>query len=327
MVTISVSTQPQAKEKAITPKHDLGERPLRWNWQTPIHLSKHNQDILYMGSNKLHRSLDQGNTFELISEDLTTGGRTGDVAFSTLSAIHESPLKFGLLYVGSDDGLIHVTTNGGGTWENITNGLPENRWVARIQASQHDEATVYVCLNGYRWDDFKPYIYKSTNYGKTWQALGNNLPLEPVNVIKEDPTNPNLLYVGTDHSLMVSLDGGVNFMAMQHQLPNTPVHDVVVHTTAKELVVGTHGRSMYTASVKELQQLTKEVIATSIYAFPLDKKKKQSALGSFLGLVVRKFRTNGCSSFLHQQQSSRRNYDCPREKGRLGALQSKAGSQ
>ena len=268
------------ERKSITPKHELGERPLRWNWQTPIHLSKHNQDILYMGSNKLHRSLNQGDSFETISGDLTTGGKTGDVAFSTLSTIHESPLKFGLLYVGSDDGLVHVTQNGGGTWENITNGLPKNMWVARIQASQHNEATVYVCLNGYRWDDFKPYVYKSTNYGKTWELIGKDLPHEPVNVIKEDPINPNLIYIGTDHSLMVSLDGGKTMMAMQHQLPNTPIHDLVIHPTAKELLVGTHGRSIYITSVREVQQLTEEVLTKNIYAFAIEKLRRNPRWGA-----------------------------------------------
>ncbi len=258
------------ERKYITPKHELGERPLRWNWQTPVHLSIHNQDILYMGSNKVHRSFNQGDDFEEISGDLTTGGRKGDVAFSTLSAIHESPLRFGLLYAGSDDGLVHISKDAGTTWENITEGLPKDMWVARIQASSHNEATVYTVLNGYRWDDFNPYVFKSNDYGTTWQAIGLDLPTEPVNVIKEDPINPNLLYVGTDHGLYISLDGGEHFMLMNKNLPAVAVHDVVVHPVTSDILVGTHGRSIYKTSGKELQQLTSKVMNKEIHAFKMD---------------------------------------------------------
>lgn len=268
------------ERKYITPKHELGDRPLRWNWQTPVHLSIHNQDILYMGSNKVHRSFNQGDDFEEISEDLTTGGRKGDVAFSTLSTIHESPLRFGLLYVGSDDGLVHISKDAGTTWENITEGLPKGMWVARIQASAHDEATVYVALNGYRWDDFKPYVYKSTDYGTTWQAIGKDLPLEPVNVIKEDLENPNVLYVGTDHGLYVSLDGGAQFMLMNKDLPAVAIHDVVIHPKTHDLLVGTHGRSIYKASAKELQQLTNEVTNKELHVFKTNKVRKSNRWGN-----------------------------------------------
>ncbi|MCB0581434.1 MAG: glycosyl hydrolase [Phaeodactylibacter sp.] len=255
------------KREYITPKPELGERPYRWNWQTPIHLSAHNPDILYMGANKLLRSLNQGKDFEEISGDLTRGGRKGDVPFGTLSSIHESPLQFGLLYAGSDDGLLHVSRDGGFSWQDISAGLPENLWVSRIQASAHEKGRVYVALNGYRWDDFAPYLFVSEDYGQSWAAIGTDLPMEPINVIKEDPENPNLLYAGTDHALYVSLDRGASFMQLNNQLPAAPVHDLVIHPTAHDLVVGTHGRSIYIASVKELQQLTDEVMAKPLHAF------------------------------------------------------------
>jgi len=178
----------EGKRAYITPKHELGDRPYRWNWQSPIYLSKHNQDILYMGSNKLHRSMNQGEDFIEISGDLTNGGRKGDVAYGTLTSVHESDLEFGLIYTGSDDGQVNVTKNGGYTWENINMGLPSNLWVSRIQASSHDKAKVYLSLNAYRFDDFNSYVYKSADYGVTWIEIGNNLPVEPVNVIKEDPS-------------------------------------------------------------------------------------------------------------------------------------------
>ncbi|MCB9042124.1 MAG: glycosyl hydrolase [Lewinellaceae bacterium] len=255
------------KREYITPKPDLGQRPYRWNWQAPIHLSAHNPDILYMGANKLLRSLNQGKDFEEISEDLTQGGKKGDVPFGTLSAIHESPLQFGLLYAGSDDGLLHVSRDGGFNWQNISAGLPENLWVSRVQASAHQKGRVYAALNGYRWDDFTPYLYVSEDYGQSWSAIGTDLPLEPINVIKEDPENPNLLYVGTDHALYISLDRGASFMQLNNQLPAVPVHDLAIHPREKDLVVGTHGRSIYIASVKELQQLTDQVLAKALHGF------------------------------------------------------------
>lgn len=257
----------------ITPKPDLGERPLRWNWQTPIHLSVHNQDILYMGSNKLHRSFNKGDDFTDISGDLTAGGRKGDVAYATLASIHESPLRFGLIYTGSDDGLVHVTRDGGFSWKNISAGLPELMWVSRVQASQFEEGRVYVSLNGYRWDNFESMLYVSENYGETWTRIGKDLPLEPINVVREDPENPGLLYVGTDHGLYISLDRGNTFMLMHNDMPAVSVHDLVIHPREHEALIGTHGRSLYIARVKELQQLRDTVLAKPLFAFEVDKMR------------------------------------------------------
>jgi len=263
----------------ITPKHELGERPLRWNWQAPIHLSPHNQDILYMGSNKLHRSFNQGDEFKAISGDLTKSGREGDVSFGTLTTIHESPLQFGLLYVGADDGLIHVSRDGGNSWDQITDGLPQDMWVSRVQASRYKKGRVYASLNGYRWDDFTPYLYVSDDYGQNWTRIGADLPLEPVNVVKEDPENPDILYVGTDHGLYVSLDRGESFMLLSNGLPAVAVHDLVVHPRDKELLIGTHGRSLYLGSVEELQQLTAPVLAEDLHVFSIDPIRYRGSWG------------------------------------------------
>ena len=268
------------KRKYITPVHELGERPLRWNWQSPIHLSIHNQDIFYMGSNKLHRSLNKGDDFEAISDDLTTGGRKGDVAFSTLSCIHESPLRFGLLYTGSDDGLIHISKDGGHSWQKISDQLPENRWVSRIQASKYKEGRVYASLNGYRSDDFKAYLYVSEDYGQNWKAIGTSLPVEPINVIKEDPDQEHILYVGTDHGLYISLDRGESFMQMKNGLPEVAVHDVVVQQREKELIIATHGRSFYKASVKEVQEVNEELLTKNIHLFEVAPMRKNRRWGS-----------------------------------------------
>ncbi len=250
--------------------HGLKERPLRYNWQTPIHLSKHNQDILYIGSNKFHRSMDQGKSFETLSGDLTKGGKKGNVSYGTITTIDESPLKFGLLYIGTDDGLVHRSDDGGYNWINISKGLPSNLWVSRVEASNHDKNIVYATLNGYRADHFDPYIYRSTDQGKKWTKIGLDLPKEPVNVIKEDPENPNILYIGTDNGLYVSLNKGVSFMATSKDLPSVAVHDLVIHPRDHEIIVGTHGRSIYKANISHLQKLDNQVLADPLTIFEID---------------------------------------------------------
>ncbi len=267
------------RSKYIQPKHTLGENPYRFNWQTPIHLSKHNQDILYLGGNKLHRSLDQGNNWETISGDLTTGGKKGNVAYGTLTSISESPFQFGLLYVGSDDGYINVTKNGGGSWERISNNLPQNLWVTRVIASKFKKERVYATLNGYRSDDFTPYIYVSENYGQTWANIGNAIPTSSVNVIKEDPANENILYVGTDNGLYISFDRGNSWEAFANNLPNVAVHDLVIQPKAKHLIVGTHGRSLYKADVSALQNIDKTVMSAATHIFDVHSIRKSGSWG------------------------------------------------
>ena len=263
------------QQKYIQPKHTLGEAPYRFNWQTPIQLSKHNQDILYLGGNKLHRSLDKGDTWEAISDDLTQGGRKGNVAYGTLTSISESPFQFGLLYVGSDDGFIHVSKNGGGTWEKISNSLPQNLWVSRVIASKHKKERVYVTLNGYRFDDFSSYVYMSDDFGKTWKNIGESIPTSPVNVIKEDPKKDNILYLGSDNGLYVSFNNGTKWHPFNNGLPNVAVHDLVIQPTAKHLIVGTHGRSLYKANVTSLQDFeNKEAI------FAIKNISKRGSWGS-----------------------------------------------
>jgi len=238
----------------IQPKHQLGESPYRFNWQTPIELSSHNQDILYLGGNKLMRSLDQGNTWEAISEDLTNGGKKGNVAYGTLTSISESPFQFGLIYAGSDDGLLHVTKNGGATWQNISTSFPKYLWVSRVIASSHKKERVYVTLNGYRWDDFSTYIYMSDDFGQTWKDISSNVPMSPVNVVKEDPVNQSMLYLGTDNGAYVSFNKGETWQAFSKGLPAVAVHDLVIQKEANDLLLATHGRSIYKTNVANLQK-------------------------------------------------------------------------
>ena len=268
------------KNKYIQPKHTLGENPYRFNWQTPIHLSRHNQDILYLGGNKLHRSLNQGDTWETISDDLTTGGKKGNVAYGTLTTISESPFQFGLLYVGSDDGYVHVSKNGGGSWDRISDSFPKDLWVSRVIASKHKKERLYVTLNGYRWDDFTAYVYMSDDYGKTWKNISSNIPASPVNVIREDSENPNLLYVGTDNGVYATFHQGKQWFPFEGGLPNVAVHDLVIQPQAKHLIIGTHGRSMYRANIASLQLMTEELVKKDMHIFAISNIRKRGNWGS-----------------------------------------------
>ena len=253
----------------IQPKHELGERPYRFNWQTPILLSPHNQDILYMGANKLMRSMDQGKNWTAISGDLTNGGKKGNVPYGTLTGISESPFRFGLIYAGSDDGMLQVTKDGGGSWTNISEKLPQDLWVSRVVASKFEENRVYLALNGYRWDDFTPYVYVSEDFGQTWKNIAGDLPLGSVNVIREDPHSENVLYLGTDNGLYVSMDRGQSWQAFSAGMPNVPVHDLRVQKEEKQLVVGTHGRSIFRADVAPISEMKIDDLDKQIWVAPL----------------------------------------------------------
>jgi photosystem II stability/assembly factor-like uncharacterized protein len=267
------------KRKSIKPVHELGESPYRFNWQTPILLSPHNQDIVYFGTNHFHKSNDKGDSWELTSKDLTNGGKKGNVPYGTITTIAESPLVKDLLYVGSDDGLIHVSKNGGETWKNISKNLPQDMWVSKVYASSHNEKVIYASLNGYRWDNFSPYLYKSENYGKTWTSLSSNLPDSPINVVIEDNINQNILYVGNDHGVYVSLDSGTNWEPFSSGLTSAAVHDLVIQKDENHLLVGTHGRSIYLTEIEKIQGLSDEILKSSLYIYPLKSIRKLPSWG------------------------------------------------
>ncbi len=255
----------------VRPRDKLKEPALRYNWMTPIQLSPHSPDIVYFGANQLMRSLDRGETWTAISSDLTRSPNRGDVPFGTISTLAESPLDFGLIWVGTDDGLVHVTEDGGVSWRDVSAGLPSERWISRVEPSAVDRAVAYVSLNGYRNDDPTAYLYRTEDLGKTWVSISKGLPAEPVNVVREDPVVADILYVGTDRGVYVSLDRGSEWHALQAALPNVPVHDLAVHKRERELVAGTHGRSIWIADVLPVQELA-AVRDTPVYVFPVAKK-------------------------------------------------------
>ena len=259
------------KEMSITPNSDDKEKPLRFNWQTPILLSKFNQDIIYLGSNFLHRSMNQGASWEVISPDLTKGKVEGNVPFGTITAFSESPFQFGLLFAGSDDGLIHGSKDSGVSWQKLSDNLPQNLWVSRIKASIHKKERVYATLNGYRNDDFTSYVYASEDYGTTWKSIANNLPKTPVNVIIEDTENPNILYLGTDNGLYISINLGESWQDFSNEMPNVAVHDLVIQKNVKDLIIATHGRSLYKINLKNIQQLTDENLKKELVLIETNK--------------------------------------------------------
>ena len=245
----------KSKRTYIKPKHELGEPPLRFNWQTPILLSSHNQDVLYLGSNKLHVSYNKGDKWSFKSKDLTNGIKKGNVPYGTLASIDESIFKFGKLVTGSDDGLVQLSNDGGNNWMIISEDLPKNMWVSRVVFSKHKENRIYVSLNGYRFDDFKPYVYVTDDDGENWRAIDSNLPLSSVNVIKEDPFYEDLLYLGTDNGVYISFDKGISWNPFYEGLPKVATHDLVIQKSAKELLIGTHGRSIYKTDLSVIYSL------------------------------------------------------------------------
>ncbi|MCO5295406.1 MAG: hypothetical protein M9921_00965 [Fimbriimonadaceae bacterium] len=258
-------------QRSIRPRGQRNE--YRFNWSTPFIISPHNAKTLYLGGNKLFKSVDRGDNWNTISDDLTTNDPekqkpgegsvspedTGAERHCTIITISESPAKQGLLWVGTDDGLVHISRNDGVSWENVVgniSGLPANTWCSRVTASAFEEGRAYATFDGHRSNDYKPYVYVTEDFGKTWKSLAGTLPaVGSTYVIKEGTQNPDLLFVGTETGLFVSLDRGENWTKYAG-LPTVPVHDLVIHPRELDLVIGTHGRSIWIVPVGALEQLT-----------------------------------------------------------------------
>jgi len=248
-------------EKWIVPTTYENEPRLRGQWLAPFILSSHNPDIIYHGMQYLFRSRDRGDTWEKISPDLTYNSKSamGDIPYQTLFSISESPLKYGLIYAGTDDGRAHITRDGGKTWLEISAGLPARKWVSRLVASCYSLGTVYMTQNGKRDDDFTPYVWRSDDYGKTWKNIASGIPLGPVNVIREDVRDPDTLYLGTDSAVFISRDRGMNWQILGGNLPALYVHDLVIHPRDNIIVIATHGRGMWALDADPLNKKKAEI--------------------------------------------------------------------
>jgi len=229
------------------------ETRLRGQWIAPFILSPHNPDILYHGMQYVMRSRDRGDTWEFISPDLSHNDpdKQGDISYQTLTSLSESPLRFGLIYAGTDDGRLHRTKDGGESWTEILEGLPAGKWISKVEASRFDLGTVYMTQNGKRDDDFQVYVWKSINFGDSWTDISGNIPIGPVNVIREDPIDKNIVYVGTDVGVYVSRDGGKTYSVLG-DLPSTYVHDLVIHPRDNMIIIATHGRGIWVMDAFEI---------------------------------------------------------------------------
>ena len=238
---------------------DTGEMKYRFNWTFPISFSPHDENVLYAAGNRLFRSLDEGSSWEPISPDLTkadpetliaSGGpitkdATGAEHYGTIYAFAESPLRQGELWTGSDDGLVHISSNDGETWVEITPpGLEPYALIAGIDLSRHKAGTAYVAITRYKEDDYQPYLYKTSDFGETWVSIGHEFPSSEITrVIREDPKQPGLLYVGTETGIVYSPDDGASWFPLRTNFPVVPVYDLKI--VNDDLIVGTHGRSFW----------------------------------------------------------------------------------
>jgi photosystem II stability/assembly factor-like uncharacterized protein len=243
--------------KNIKPQAAPGDDPLRGQWLAPMILSPHDPNTLYFGLQSLYRSRDRGDTWEKLTPDLSAGDKSqlGEVPYQTVISISESPKKAGLIYTGTDDGKLHVSIDAGKEWTDLTPRLPNQRtWVAKVLASRYDEGTVYLAKQGRYDDDFAVYLFKSTDYGRTWQSIAGNLPAGPMNMIQEDPVNPNVLYAANDFGVYVSTNGGQKWDVLGGNLPSVDVMDFIVHPRDPVLVAATHGRGVWVIDVSRFRK-------------------------------------------------------------------------
>lgn len=286
-------------------KLDTGERKsiqpdgpddvtLRFNWNAGIAVDPLDPKTIYYGSQFVHRSTDRGNSWEIISPDLTTndpekqkqaesGGLTKDVSaaenHTTILTIAPSPVQKGVIWVGTDDGNVQVTTDSGKTWNNVVKnikGLPANTWCPHIEASKFDAGTAFAVFDDHRRSNWTTYIFKTTDFGKTWKSLALNDPTKGsenevwgfTHVIEQDPVNRDLLFLGTEFGLYISFDGGENWAKWPHGIPTVPVRAIMVHPRDNDLVIGTHGRAAYIIDdIRPLRTVSKEIMAKPLHVF------------------------------------------------------------
>jgi photosystem II stability/assembly factor-like uncharacterized protein len=261
------------ERKGIKPRADKGSPALRFNWMTPIVLSPHDPRTVYTGSQYLHRSRNRGDSWTTISPDLTTNDPDklkGNVPHCTVTTIAESPKKEGWLLVGTDDGRVSSTKDGGGRWTDLSDRFPaacRGLWVSRVEYSPHAEGTAFVTFTGYREDRRAPFVFRTDDGGETFRDIANNLPDEPVNVIRQHPRTANVLLAGTEMGAFVSIDDGGTWHRFGSGLPRCAVHDLAVHPDHPHVLVGTHGRGIWAVDATALEGLTEAVLAKDFHVF------------------------------------------------------------
>ena len=256
------------ERKTIRPEPPEGEPALRWNWDTAMHLSPHNPATIYVGANRLFRSTDRGHSWKAISEDLTTNTNRNRLAimgvgdedikiakhdgvssFGNLVTVAESPVKAGLIWTGSDDGVVSVTRDAGASWTNVTSkisGVPKWTYVSKVAPSRFADGTAYVTFDGHRGGDFNTYAYVTTNYGDSWQStVGNIAKGEVIRTIAEDVKNPDVLYIGTETGVWVTTNRGTQWTRLKANLPTVPIYEITLHPRDNDMILATHGRAIW----------------------------------------------------------------------------------
>jgi photosystem II stability/assembly factor-like uncharacterized protein len=272
-------------ETNIQPQRAGGQPPHRWLWEPPLLISSHNSSVIYAGSQVLLRSDDRGDHWTEISPDLSTnpaekimreseGSVPGGIPWFAISSISESPMTAGLIWAGTSDGKVHVTRDGGKTWTDRTAAITkaggrEDAYVSRVRGSAFVEGRAYVAKSGYKFDDFRPYLYKTEDFGATWTSIASNLPNEPINVVYEDPRNPNLIFVGNDAGVYVSFDRGGRWVRMNNNMPSVPVRDILVHPRERDLVLGTYARGFWITNIGALEELSDTVVGKQAHLFSI----------------------------------------------------------
>ena len=285
--------QKTRERKIIAPVRKQDQPMLRFNWVAPLRLSPHDPKTLYAGAQVLFRSTDRGETWQEISPDLTSNDSNkisppaAAIQHCTITTISESPAQAGVIWVGTDDGKVQVTKDAGANWFDATKAIaraggPEDAWVTRVFASHHQPGTAYVAKSRLRQDDFRPFLFRTTDYGATWTAIHHNLPPYSINVVFEDQQNPDLLFVGNDQGVYVSLDCGKAWSALKGNMPVVAVHDLIVHPREGDLVVGTYGRGIWVTDITPLREMQKAVQGDA-YLFAIEPKarRREGALGNY----------------------------------------------
>jgi photosystem II stability/assembly factor-like uncharacterized protein len=279
----------------IVPERAAGQPPARFNWIAPLVLSPHDPKTLYAGAQVLFKSTDRGDHWQEISPDLTTNdpqktnrsAAGSAIQYCTIVTISESPVTAGVIWVGTDDGKVQVTRDGGKAWTDTTKGIvaaggPEDVWTSRVYASRFAAGTAYAAKTGRRQDDFKPYLFKTTDFGATWTNIAANLPPWPVNSIVEDTENGSVLFAGTDIGVYASIDGGKRWVALKGNMPPAAVTDMVVHSREQDLVAGTYGRGIWVTNIAPIREMTAEHLRAP-YLFTVQPKpiRRQGAQGNY----------------------------------------------
>ena len=269
----------------LRPEPKEGEPRFRFNWNAPFFISPHDPATLYLGGNYVFKFTERGDRWERISDDLSTANLDQIVAVGseaetagTVVSLAESPIAQGMLWAGSDDGLIHLTTDDGESWTDVTPDAVDGRYISRIEPSHHDQNRAFVSVDGHRTDSFEPVLLMTNDTGNSWSSIEGNLPRQaPIEVVREDPRNADVLYVGTEHAAYVTIDRGERWIKLNGEtLPTVAVDDLKIQHRENDLVAGTHGRSIYILDdISPVSQMTDDVVQSAFHVFePMPAKPR-----------------------------------------------------